>query len=272
MPCHTATFSVGGTTTIVALMIFLFGIGMVFSYWLSGSMPDKSDAGPFGKVLKLIWDAVRAVFSSKIVLIVKALVLDVLFQRRLYRESRTRWLIHSMIFLPFVFRFTWGLLALVTSLWTSESLAAWPMLDKNHPVTAFLFDLTGMTVILGILLAFIRGLSKRAEQPTGLPKQDRLALGLIASIIVIGFILEGMRIAMTGTPKGAEYAFLGYIISLLFSDASGLTGAYGYVWYVHAILTGAFVVYLPFSRMFHIIMAPIVLVMNAVTEGEHGRK
>jgi nitrate reductase gamma subunit len=42
-----------------------------------------------------------------------------------------------------------------------------------------------------------------------------------------------------------------------------LTGIYGYVWYLHAILTGAFLVYLPFSRMFHMIMAPVGLAMNA---------
>jgi nitrate reductase gamma subunit len=63
---------------------------------------------------------------------------------------------------------------------------------------------------------------------------------------------------------------VGYGLSLLFSDASGLTEAYGYIWYIHAILTGAFVAYLPFSRLFHIIMAPVVLAMNAVSEPDHG--
>jgi nitrate reductase gamma subunit len=48
-------------------------------------------------------------------------------------------------------------------------------------------------------------------------------------------------------------------------NPAGLTGYYGYVWYLHAILTGAFVAYLPFSRLFHIIMAPIVLPMSAVS-------
>ena len=47
------------------------------------------------------------------------------------------------------------------------------------------------------------------------------------------------------------------------------TGIYGYVWYVHAILTGAFVAYLPFSRMLHMIMAPISLAMNAAAQQHH---
>ena len=67
---------------------------------------------------------------------------------------------------------------------------------------------------------------------------------------------------MTGTPEGSQYAFLGYAISRLFKDLN-LTGIYGYVWYVHAILAGAVVAYLPFSRMFHMIMAPVSLALNA---------
>ena len=80
--------------------------------------------------------------------------------------------------------------------------------------------------------------------------------------MIVGFILEGMRIGMTGTPQGSQFAFLGYTISRLFGGAD-LTGIYGYIWYLHAIFTGAFVAYLPFSRMFHMIMAPVVLAMNA---------
>jgi len=73
-----------------------------------------------------------------------------------------------------------------------------------------------------------------------------------------------MRIAMTGTPAGSQYAFLGYVVSRLFTGAN-LSGIYGYMWYGHAILTGAFVAYLPFSRMFHMIMAPVSLSINAAS-------
>jgi len=77
---------------------------------------------------------------------------------------------------------------------------------------------------------------------------------------VIGFLLEGMRIAMTGAPEGSAYAFLGYGISRIFADwSSTITGVYGYVWYAHAVLTGGFIAYLPFSRLLHIIIAPWVL-------------
>lgn len=266
MPCHTATFSVGDTTTILALIVFFGGIVMLFSYWLSGVSTAGRHDTALGKSFDLLWSAIRNIFSPRIILILKALVLDVLFQRRLFRQSRMRWFIHSLIFFPFVFRFVWGLTALVTSLWAPECPVAWPMVDKNHPVTAFLFDLTGLMVIAGAVLAFIRGVLNRSEKVPGLPGQDRLALGLIGGIVVIGFLLEGMRIAMTGSPPGASYAFIGWALSAVFSDSTGLTQSYGYIWYTHAVLTGIFVAYIPFSRMLHIIMGPVVLAMNAVSE------
>ncbi|MBW1798063.1 MAG: respiratory nitrate reductase subunit gamma, partial [Deltaproteobacteria bacterium] len=272
MPCHAATFSVGDTTTIIALIVFLTGLILTLSVWLTGSLPGETVANPFYKVFKLFWSAIRAIFSSKLLLIIKAMFLDVLLQRRLFRQSKTRWLIHSLIFIPFVFRFSWGIVALIASLWKPEWDPVWAMLNKNHPATALLFDLTGIMVLLGVVLAFIRGTIKRHDEIPGLPEQDRLALGLIAGIVVIGFFLEGMRIAMTGSPDGSVYAIAGYGVSVLFSNTSGLPEVYGYIWYVHAVLTGAFFAYLPFSRLLHIILAPVVLAVNAIAGHGHGRK
>ncbi|UCF84305.1 MAG: respiratory nitrate reductase subunit gamma [Desulfobacteraceae bacterium] len=272
MPCHAATFSVGDTTTILSLIVFLAGIVMVLSYVLSGSMPGKTDAGPVSNLFKLLWNVVKTVFSQKIFSIIKTVILDVLLQKRLYHQSRKRWFIHGLIFYAFVFRFSWGAVGLIGSLWKPEWSSIWAMLDKNHPTTAFLFDLTGIMIVIGVILAFIRERLARLDRPNGLPKKDRVALGLIAAIVVIGFILEGMRIAMTGIPASTTYAFIGHWISTLFSDPSTVTSIYGYVWYLHAILAGAFVAYIPFSRLFHIILAPLVLAGNVVSVHKGSKK
>lgn len=102
----------------------------------------------------------------------------------------------------------------------------------------------------------------------GLPKPDWVALGLLGGIVIVGFLLEGMRITMTGTPPGSPYAFLGYAVSRLFVGVSSLPNLYGYGWYLHAIMTGALLAYLPFSNLLHIIMAPLVMAMNAVSRSE----
>jgi nitrate reductase gamma subunit len=251
-------------------MVFIVGIVLMLSYVFSGSVVGGTAGGLWPNMVKTVEHGARTVFSSKILRIIKALFLDVLLQRRLYRQSAGRWFIHSLIFIPFVFRFFWGSVALIASLWFPEWTPTWAMLNKNDPITAFLFDLTGIMIIVGVLLAFFRGSFFRSEQVRGLPKRDRLALSLILGIVLFGFVLEGMRIAMTGAPGSASYAFIGYEISKLFFNPSGLTEAYGYIWYIHAILTGAMVAYIPFSRLLHIIIAPVVLSMNEVIA--HGHK
>jgi nitrate reductase gamma subunit len=255
MPCHAGTFSAGDTTTLITLIVFIAGLVVVFSYVLTGG----------SNFFSLVGGAVGALFSKKIGAILEALFLDVLLQRRLYRQSPKRWLIHGLIFYAFAFRFVWGILALLGSLWLPEKAWVWPMLDKNSSLTAFLFDLSGVTIILGAVFAYFRGRQQRSEQIPDLPRQDVVALSLIAAIVIVGFLLEGMRIAMTGFPEGSCYAFLGYAIGRLFFSASPLVNEYAYIWYLHAILTGAFIAYVPFSKLLHIIISPLVLMGNAVS-------
>ncbi len=268
MPCHAATFSIGDTTTIVSLIVLLFGLAATFSTILSGTIAGTNDSGLLPRFVILIARGFKAVFSARFYTILKTLLTDVLLQRRLFERSIVRWVVHSLIFLPFVFRFCWGIIALSGSLIKPEASWVWPMLDKNNAATAFVFDLTGLLILVGIVLALLRGL-RQTDRPANLPNQDRLALGLLVAIVLIGFVLEGMRIAMTGSAHDAAYAFVGYGIHLLFAGSDAVSRIYGYVWYLHAVAVGGFVAYLPFSRLLHIIMAPIVLSMRALSDAAH---
>jgi len=268
MPCHTATFSVGDTVTIASLLIFLFGLVLFFSLYLSGSLSGSAGGNAVTKLLRLSGSAAKNIFSPRIRVIIKSLFRDVLLQRRLYRQSPGRWMIHALIFYGFGFRFFWGLIALCGSLYKPEWPAVWHLVNKNYPLTGFLYDLTGVMILAGVGLAFARGLINRGGRAPGLPEQDRLALGLIGGIVIIGFILEGMRIALTGYPPGSVYSTIGYGIGLLFSSPRGLVEVYGFVWYIHAALAGAFIAYVPFSRLLHMIIAPVVLAMNACEESD----
>jgi nitrate reductase gamma subunit len=270
MPCHAATFSFGDTITLLALAVFLFGMVLSFSFILTGTIGGESGDRASGKIGAIFRETGKAVFSRRIFPILHALFWDVFLQRRLFRRSAERWSIHALIFLPFVFRFLWGMIGLLASRLAPEGGTAWILLDKNHPATAFLFDLTGVMILAGIALALIRGLYSDADRPKGTPPQDRVALLLIGALVLAGFLTEGARIAMTGRPIGAGYAFIGYPISFLFSGFPGGTVLFGYLWYFHAFLTGLFVAYLPFSRLFHIILAPVVLAAGAASDHAHG--
>jgi len=264
MPCHAATFSAGDVTTIVSLLLFLAGMAFLCITWFSTRFPGQAGSPPWAEARKAAAHGSGMDFRSRILYVFKVIFFDVFLQRRLYRQSARRWLIHSLIFWPFVFRFVWGMTALLMSLWAPGSSISWTMLDRNYPLGAFLFDLSGLMILCGVILTFLRKKDRRSEDISGFPGQDWPALSLLGGIVAVGFVLEGIRIAMTGGPPGSGYAFLGYALSRFFTGNPTLPGLYGYVWYLHAILTGALVAYFPFSNLLHVIMAPVVMAMNAV--------
>jgi len=258
MPCHTATFSVGDTTTMLALIVFALGILGGASIWFSAG----------GRRMKGDNSRQKAFKGGRFAAATKVFLLDGLLQRRLFRVSGQRWIAHALVFFPLISRFVWGMTALVMSLWFPQHATPWLMIDKNHPVTAFFFDFSGLMMFAGIGIMLLRRImSGHDKRPTGMPSPDWAALGLLGGILLVGFFLEGMRIAMTGSPAGSSWAFVGGWIGSWLTGFE-LTGIYGYVWYLHAILTGAFVAYLPFSRMLHMFAAPLALTMNA---GAHHR-
>jgi predicted CXXCH cytochrome family protein len=259
MPCHAATFSAADTPTILALIVFVVGLASSFSYWLSGSIPGLNSTSPIHKGVWIARELIKSIFSINFFCIAKKIVLQLKF----YRQSPSRWLIHGLMVWPFFLRFLWGIVALVGSLWAPGRDWPWAMLDKNHALHGLFFDATGLMIIAGAAVAILRGASGPSAKLPAMPRHDRLASGLLGAIVGVGFVLEGMRIAMTGYPPGSAYAFVGDALSRIFFGVSGLEDIYGYMWYLHAGLTGAFVAYLPFSRMFHIVLAPVLLAVNA---------
>ena len=272
MPCHGATPTATDATTIGGLGVFLFGVVAAFSVWLTGRLPGRDGAGPMAKLLALLGLVARTLLSRRALAALKAFILDGILQRRLFKQSRWRWAIHSAILLPFVFRFAWGLAGLAAAnLWRRSTWYEF-LLNNNDPATAMLFDLTGILVVFGAVAAVARGIAKRRERLPVLPKQDYAALSLLGGVVIVGFVLEGMRIAMTGVTWGASGAFIGYPISRLFAGWRALAGVYGFAWYLHAILTGAFAAYLPFSRMFHVLVAPLSLAIRGAKHAGHEAK
>ncbi len=250
-PCHTATFSVGDTPSLVSLIIFFLGIIAIAILWLSAGKGHKGAVR--GRSFSL-----NSLFSG--------LIIDGLFQRRLLKASKTRWIIHAMIFYPFMARFLWGIIATCASIWLKGSDGVWILLDKNHPVTGFFFDITGLIILAGGCLMFIeKRIRRKKNSIKGLPEKVSLMSLLIMGIIITGFFIEGARIAMTGGPLYSQYSFIGYIISR-FMTGFHMNGIYVYLWYLHAVITCLFIALLPFSSMKHIFIAPVSLGIKAVSK------
>lgn len=265
-PCHAATVSAGDGVTLAALAVFLIGAAGMGGVWAAAAGAGEAGRPParIGAMIRAMrsWGAAefpQGAFSR----LRRVLWNDVLLIRRLFRLSRSRWVIHALIVYPMAFRFAFGLSALFLSLLLPDLPLTGAMLDKNNPVVAFTFDLTGAMMLAGAAGAILRDRRAAVEGLAELPEPGRGMPLMIALMVLVGFLLEGIRIAMTGTPEGAEWAFLGVAASQLFRGMTGLTNIYGYAWYLHAILVGIFVALIPFTHMSHIFAAPLSLMMDA---------
>ncbi len=253
MPCHSAAFSVNDPLSVTALIIFLIGISGTAVIWMSAGGSHGKNIHPD---------------PSKVMRILHALIFDVMFQRRLFKTSLRRWAIHALILFPFAARFIWGAAALILSLAYAEGNVTWQMLDKNNPASGLFFDVTGLIILLGGFLMMLDKMAfKRKNSIRGLPEGSPVIKVLLGAIIITGFITEGARIAMTGYPEGSRYAFIGYLIGRAFQEIQ-LNGIYVYLWYLHAVLTAAFIAFLPFSRMFHIFTAPVSMLIKGASEDD----
>ena len=266
--CHAATFSVDDPITLITLLGFLLVLTGLFTVWSSGTANWPGSIRTIPRFIKFTKIIGSILFSAKIFEIGKFVLLDAVIQRKLFRQSFIRWLSHSLILFGFLVRMVWGLFALIISLVAPKWAPVWAMLDKNTPLVAFLYDFTGLMIIVGVVMILVRKATIKQKKWAGLPKQEWFSLSLIGSIILVGFILEGMRIAMTIDIPGKSFAFIGTAISFLFNNSQNLNDLYGYVWYLHAIFTGAFIIWFPFSRMFHIVMAPLAIAINTVWHHE----
>ena len=261
--CHSSSVALNDPVSMVSFILFIVGIGATLTFWFQGTMVDPS----FSTHEKLSYIGEKAwqiFFSKKMLTLLKVFVVDVLLLRRVLKESVSRWTIHSLIYLPLFLRFLIGLILLLLSVTFPMSPQVAALLDKNYPPVAFTYDFLGLCIIIGTTGAIVRRVRGKSQKAVS-GGQDYVVLGLIGAILLTGFLVEGMRILLTALPLSAALpSFIGYPISLLLDLFSvRWEVVYPYGWYVHAILTGALVAYLPFSKMFHILVSPLMLLIKA---------
>jgi nitrate reductase gamma subunit len=260
---HSSSVSARDPISIIALILFFIGVALTLSFWFQGAVGDLSFSTheKISYVSEKIW---QVIFSRKILTLFKVFVVDILLLRRILKESLSRWTIHSLIYLPFFLRFFIGLILLILSKSFPMNSGVAALLDKNYPSMAFTYDFLGLCIIIGIGSATMRRLQNKPRRVVT-TEQDFIVLGLVGGILLTGFIVEGMRILLTAIPPSVALpSFVGYPLSL-FLDLFQIRWevVYPYGWYVHAILTAMLIAYLPFSKMFHILVTPLFFMVKA---------
>ncbi|MCB2225614.1 MAG: respiratory nitrate reductase subunit gamma [Desulfarculaceae bacterium] len=261
-PCHTASFSLGSWWFGLALLVFLVGIVGGGLFYMRGRVAGV-ESGLHDKLSRGSDSLYKAIFSRRSWEFVKVLWFDVLWQRRVLKQSVRRWFFHSLIYLSIMARFGLALFTwVVYELWPSSDLAM-ALMNKNFGFVAVVNDLLGLLILIGVILAALQRWVFKGEQVVA-EWQDNLALIILGLMIVLGFVAEAARLVVSQTPHGiAVYSFVAYPLARLLA-ATGVNwpAVYGWLWYAHGLVAALFVAYLPFGKMRHMFTAPLSLIIN----------
>jgi nitrate reductase gamma subunit len=263
--CHPSPASVGHPIFWLTLIILTGGTLAMVRFWFIGSVQGEKESihRKLGLVSESVW---QTLFSRKIITFLNVMVFDILLQRRILKESVQRWSMHSLIFLAIMARL---LLSLLTGLFFSinpNGDLALALIDKNNIYMAFIYDMLGISIFMGVLWAATqRFIIKPTHVVTEI--EDNLTLGIAGLLVVLGFLTTGARLLLTQIPADvAVYSFIGYPVAkgleLLPLDWRRI---YPYLWYVHAILGAVFIAYLPFGKLKHIFNVPLTYLIEELT-------
>jgi len=188
---------------------------------------------------------------------------EVLLHRSLFRVSPFRWVRHQLILWGFGLMFAVELAAVVVR-------EAWPSFGfedvwrtSGHPVRLafdFAYDLTGLMILIGCLLALVFRV-----MVNGKPEQkytDTPTAVFLLAVVFTGFVVEGLRIA--AEPGGDHSAsFVGVAFASVLPAGLALQAGHTVMWYVHMLLSCAFIAYVPAKRLVHSCATPIGRMVNS---------
>jgi len=306
----------------LSIIVCLVGLFIRLSIWFTqGIRPPESPVSVGRRITSGLQGLFETLFSSKILLVIKSIFLDLLFQKRIFDKNYLRWTAHTLIFVGFI------LLFLMHAL---DSVVSEPFFnDYQSTLNPFLFlrNLFGIMVLIGLGIAVFRRISLRPQRLKTYTS-DWAALIFIAVIIFSGMLLEGSKMSSYTTyqnmveeygaydeeeanaleaywvqengvvspnmhrPVDAELvaqgkeingdsciechasnksAFASFAVAKISRPISAVIGdakTVSVFWYLHILACLSFLAWLPFSKMFHIIAAPVSLMIKGTTGDE----
>jgi len=171
-----------------SLIIFLIGLIYNISHWFTKSIGVVGPTITTAQRIKATGvGLLRVIFSSKILDVLKAIVIDVLLQGRVFKEDPARWLAHMLIFYGFMLLLLMHAMdSVITEAWFDDYYAT------VNPYF-FLRDLFGAMVLVGAAFAvFRRYLSKKPRLRTA--GRDHYAIIILVLIMMSGIALLGLKI------------------------------------------------------------------------------
>ncbi len=218
---------------ILYMALAVFGVGLIYkiSGWFRFSIGvnpwNENRPARFRTALK---GMLSAVFSKKGKVLVRVFITDVLLQLQILRKSRLRWLMHMLIFAPFLFLlFTHALAKIIPVSFYGRYYL------KPNP---FLL-LAGCMILAGLGIALYRRFVLKV------PRLQTRSMDLSIIVILAVIIVSGIAMELT---KLTSY------------------NHYQPIWNIHVLTCFFGLAYVPFSKMLHVFTTPASLLSNAVMD------
>lgn len=217
---------------VISLGIAGYGLFQRISVWKKGLPLDRFDQ-PFERIKKVLTHAAA--------------------QRRTIREKYAA-VFHTMIYTGFT------ILTIATTIVALDYDFGFTIMQGAFYLyfQSFIVDVFGALVMGGVLIAAYRRL---ITKPRKLVYTDESVWILVAIFVIslTGFLIEGWRIAATNDPWGGWSPF-GYLVAKASSatiSVDAMKMLHLITWWGHAVLVFGFIAVAPYTKMAHVVLAPL---------------
>ncbi len=183
---------------------------------------------------------------------IKSLVKYGFGHKRILKDSFSGFM-HLIIFYGFLMLF------IGTAIVAVQADFGLPLLyGKFYLFFSLTLDLFGIVALIGILMAAYRRYVKKVDRLENVT-DDAISLTLIFLILITGFMLEGLRMYATSdtwsgwSPVGLLFANLAEVV---LGNRTLAGSVYQIFWWGHLLLAFGFIAYIPYSKLFHILISP----------------
>lgn len=172
------------------LSITIFFIGLIYRVWKWFRIrigPEAADFSVPDRAAASVKAIIATLFSRRVFVILKVLVVDVILQIRFLQEDFLRWFMHMLIFFGFM------MLLLMHAL---DNFITEPLFtDYYSTINPFMFlrNFFGAMVVLGVAIAVYRRVTLKGLRIIT-KATDIYAISILAVIMISGFALEGVKI------------------------------------------------------------------------------
>jgi nitrate reductase gamma subunit len=246
---HTGFYLAAGAV----IAVFIIASHMKIKIWLSGA--DDEDAP----------ELVGATpFKIMIMSIQKLLSPECLFAYRVgSRSSIRQWALNLTMW-------SFYLLVLGTATVALDYDFFYGAILHGHVWKLFslVLDVAGLILFVAVTFFLLRRFVFPPERIVG-NLEDAIIMILLLLVVVSAYAVEGTRLAIQNFPP--HWSPVGRVSGLLinaifFKSASAMKLFYPLAWSVHVALSFAFILYIPFSKQFHMFATQITTANVAVRE------